>query len=688
MDAQQYYYKYRSNNRYARLIGHIDLDEIDDNFCNQFIGYEEKGYVYYKLFARLIDHIDLDEVDDNFCNQFIDYEGKGYDYYKLFEYKYSLFIQSIVKCVKRIDHIKVLFKIFDIENNPSRGSKYMRPIIGGLINILNNVVVENISIEEISRIYGPLLVLISKNRNYNIDNLVDNILSNYNDKKRNELLSFILFNYGIKLNKKIRERLVKAMGDLSNKNKNNILYLNKFEDFEQITSLILQKLNNRISMRDEVFVEELTDNLEVLLLLINRRYFKKNKYYNLKNIKKKSKGSLTSSSRGILKIFERAKNTLKNNMNNKNSLSVVFFDELGLAEISNNNPLKVLHFLLENDDKENKVSFIGISNWSLDASKMNRGIHLSIPEPDKDDLVETANEIAKSYDNKLIQDYSKYLEDLSLSYLEYKYILKVYPSRFEDKLVKKRTNEKNDVNKKMEFHGFRDFYHLIKTISKLLIKNGFSKDSDDIEKLINISIERNFGGLDNSVMIFKEVFKKYNPNNIDIKEYNVMKCVEDNIMNNKNRYLLLVTKSSINQFIITMILEHLHKNYVFYYGSNFEEDTTQDHYSAKVLNKIQVTMGNENVMLLMNLTSLYPSLYDLFNQNFRNIDNKNILKNVPGKVYNYNKDGKLVEIGHAHNILEKIPKKAIVNYLRTRNLLIGKNEFIKGCQKIYFMIFN
>lgn len=62
---------------------------------------------------------------------------------------------------------------------------------------------------------------------------------------------------------------------------------------------------------------------------------------------------------------------------------MVCFDEMGLAEIINNNPLKVIHSELEkNLDFENKsddylfnknehakVAFLGISNWSLDTSK-------------------------------------------------------------------------------------------------------------------------------------------------------------------------------------------------------------------------------------------------------------------------------------------------------------------------------
>ena len=63
-------------------------------------------------------------------------------------------------------------------------------------------------------------------------------------------------------------------------------------------------------------------------------------------------------------------------------ISMVFMDELGLAENSPNNPLKVLHSELEYDlnDENNQISFVGISNWKLDDAKMNRGIYLSIPE--------------------------------------------------------------------------------------------------------------------------------------------------------------------------------------------------------------------------------------------------------------------------------------------------------------------
>ncbi len=72
----------------------------------------------------------------------------------------------------------------------------------------------------------------------------------------------------------------------------------------------------------------------------------------------------------------------------KNLLPVFVFDEIGLAELSKYNPLKVLHSLLELENR--RIAFIGISNWRLDASKMNRALYLARPDPDQNDLRETA----------------------------------------------------------------------------------------------------------------------------------------------------------------------------------------------------------------------------------------------------------------------------------------------------------
>lgn len=49
-----------------------------------------------------------------------------------------------------------------------------------------------------------------------------------------------------------------------------------------------------------------------------------------------------------------------------------------------------MHALLEPETDSEKIAFIGISNWKLDASKMNRGISLYRSEFGFEDLLETA----------------------------------------------------------------------------------------------------------------------------------------------------------------------------------------------------------------------------------------------------------------------------------------------------------
>ena len=61
-------------------------------------------------------------------------------------------------------------------------------------------------------------------------------------------------------------------------------------------------------------------------------------------------------------------------------IALKLFDELGLAERANTNPLKVLHSKLEYKGKADGISFVGISNYTLDVDKINRILKLSVPD--------------------------------------------------------------------------------------------------------------------------------------------------------------------------------------------------------------------------------------------------------------------------------------------------------------------
>ena len=127
-------------------------------------------------------------------------------------------------------------------------------------------------------------------------------------------------------------------------------------------------------------------------------------------------------------LFEKAKKkyaSFKNKIEKKIEkeelpIIMVLFDELGLAERSEKNPLKVLHEKLEYAGKDEGVSFVGISNYTLDAAKINRALVLSVPDLDQnlDDLIETSNNIVESIYDRIKDE--KIFEIISTTYFLYK----------------------------------------------------------------------------------------------------------------------------------------------------------------------------------------------------------------------------------------------------------------------------
>ena len=334
-------------------------------------------------------------------------------------------------------------------------------------------------------------------------------------------------------------------------------------------------------------------------------------------------GSFNSTSKGVETIFNKARNVYKelSKEEKEKNIPLIFFDEMGLAEHSPNNPLKVIHAELEYDQNkgDKKVAFIGISNWVLDAAKMNRGISISIPEPDEDDNKETSLTIGQSYDEILANRYKDFFENLGTAYFEYKKYLK----------------EGYNADGKADFHGNRDFYHLVKNASRNILakeKNNQLNNETLVESAID-SIERNFSGIQftdkASLEIFKTIFSKMYPCQVK-KEYDVLKRIQENIVDLESRYLLVFTKSSISTVLLSSILSAQEKPYSFYIGSQFEKDLNTEEYALKVLNKIQYHMEKGHILILSNLESVYPNLYDLFNQNFTVLSNKNYARLAVG----------------------------------------------------------
>ena len=296
-----------------------------------------------------------------------------------------------------------------------------------------------------------------------------------------------------------------------------------------------------------------------------RGIYSKNKFFKLfpRIIQTYFQGSDTTLPQDVQNLFKKATDKLnyyKNHPNLKKPISLALFDELGLAERSESNPLKVLHSKLEYSGKDTDVAFIGISNYSLDAAKVNRALVLTVPDLDKqlDELIETSRNIVESISKKLKDNII--FELISNTYFRYKGLLQIikelivykkYTANYNKKLSDIQTQTKDAPTKNLlenlnkensidtdyqdekdekqnkekrefesikatkefrkllqkenkirkDFHGNRDFYNLVRGIAIDLSKFGDTiNDKDKIDIIIKY-IERNFGGIEYDIDI-------------------------------------------------------------------------------------------------------------------------------------------------------------------------------------------
>jgi len=303
-------------------------------------------------------------------------------------------------------------------------------------------------------------------------------------------------------------------------------------------------------------------------------------------------GSESSTSEGILSIFEKAiKYQEKNDA--REVISVVLLDEVGLAEVSRHNPLKVLHSLLEPDypDTRPKVSVVGISNWALDAAKMNRAIHLSRPEPDEEDLFNTAVSIQKGCGRTSID--KLLLRDLAKAYYNYY-----------------RTQQRPN------FHGLRDYYSLVKALAR--DKNWHINNK---QELLN-ALDRNFGGLQGALQEVRTMFLTKQGTYEGIwKRRAVLELIEENLEDPFARHLMIISPGDTGLRILETRLREKGKRPVVLYGSRLAGDDTEE-YSYRILNRIILCMETGEILILKDLDLIYGSLYDMLNQNYSYVGSK------------------------------------------------------------------
>ena len=307
------------------------------------------------------------------------------------------------------------------------------------------------------------------------------------------------------------------------------------------------------------------------------------------------------------------------------------------------------------DPKENKqISFIGISNWRLDAAKMNRTIFLAIPDIKEDDVDTTVEAIAKSYSEDIYKKYESQYLFLGSTYFEYKEKLK---KEIKDEFI-------------LNYHGGRDLYNLIKIFSSEMLKNNMPDDPNKINEEVKKTLARNLNGLE---INGESSLKKYFPKE-KFDDLRTIDLIKDNILSPKDtRFLLLASEKSMFGFLIDIIKKEIERlnncssdnqkiEYVTYIGSPFKGDLINPSYQTEMIVNIENSVAEGKVIILSDLDQIYSTFYDLFNQNYITKDGK-----------------KYCRISHGANI----QKLALVNENTRFIVLVDKNKLKE--QKLPFL---
>ncbi|PKC05361.1 hypothetical protein RhiirA5_485721 [Rhizophagus irregularis] len=297
-------------------------------------------------------------------------------------------------------------------------------------------------------------------------------------------------------------------------------------------------------------------------------------------------GSLFSTSDGIIKVFDKANRFQETTSTQLSVISVVLLDEVGLAETSPYNPLKVLHSLLEPSYPATgpTVSVIGISNWRLDNSKSSRALLVQRPQFDLDDLVDTAERLL----NKRVDGSQRgALRPLAKAYLNYEKHGQSLPN----------------------FHGLRDYYALVKRLSLC----------EMTPENIQMALTRNFGGTENHVKLcenyFGYVLKMFNNHKPWLyKRIPIEQLITSNLDDSDARHLMVIGKSDSIVNLLTYQLRKRDLDPVVILGSQFPDDKEDYYYS--VLRIIMMCVEAGRPLILTDLEIIYGSLYDLWDQNY------------------------------------------------------------------------
>ena len=335
-------------------------------------------------------------------------------------------------------------------------------------------------------------------------------------------------------------------------------------------------------------------------------------------------GSHNCTSESIIKTFAQAdKVAAAQAKKNVKLLPVIVFDEIGLAELSPHNPLKVLHSELEVETCRH--GFVGLSNWRLDASKMNRAVYLCCPDLSVDDLKITAISIAESIisdDAQAIPLEGFVVQGLAFAYMD---------------LCERMKKELQNQN----YFGLRDYYALIKGIVHEMCHR---KTQDrDVYEIIRDQFAFNFDGMIDASKYMWSKFcthmqLAYQKNASPLPTFD--RLIDGCLTSRNGRFLMVIgdNESSFDYIQRYINIKYSSIQTRTLIGSTLISDllsnnTYSQQYNIRILMDIIRFAEKDMTLFLRGLGHLYDNLYDLFNQNFAVSEKKKHCRIALGSIY-------------------------------------------------------
>lgn len=245
---------------------------------------------------------------------------------------------------------------------------------------------------------------------------------------------------------------------------------------------------------------------------------------------------------------------------------------------------------------------------------MNRAIVLSRPDPDREDLEETANAIVERMGGRAGRDvgnnHRRVLRAVSSAYFYFKQPSADYVSHVRRVMLDRglldvttgaheRESTQHLTKMIANFHGLRDFYALDRTIGAM---------PNPEPNLVATAVARNFNGLPGSAERFQQLLDEQTTYALQTAPVSAISLICDNLGDPRARHLMLISRGDAATCLLRLpqIKERLHSPHVML-ASRFKEDSGAT-YDYQQLSRISQHMMAGRQLIIKDFDSIYGAL--------------------------------------------------------------------------------